>query len=278
MTSTTTRLARWLLLLVAVGVVFWAGLHVPVRRIDVLARPHASFTDGERRGHSSFDLREKGGAVAIAWELRPGVPYPYGGAQWRLHPGKDSLLDLSGLLGLEVVWRSTRSLPVRWTLETHDPELSRPGVPMSLRFVQTERRPPREWTRELIPETDFRVPPWWFQSNGRMLDSVRWLSRTVHLDFTNGESALIGVPDTLQLRSLTLLCRGPRRPFLLLLLAPLVLLAWRLARQKVSKTTLPILPQPQEIPPPVAQRVVAFLATNYARPEWNSRKPPSRPE
>lgn len=138
---------------------------------------------------------------------------------------------------------------------------------MSLRFVQTERRPPREWTRELIPETDFRVPPWWFQSNGRMLDSVRWLSRTVHLDFTNGESALIGVPDTLQLRSLTLLCRGPRRLFLLLLLAPLALLAWRLARRKVPKTTLPIPPQPQEIPPPVAQRVVAFLATNYARPE-----------
>lgn len=267
MSSVPLRLAAGMLLAAAAGAVLWAGLRAPIRRIDVLARPHANFTDEERRGHSSLTSRDEGDGVVIAWELRPGVPYPYGGTQWRLRPGKDSLLDLSGLLGLEVVWRSARSLPVRWTLETHDPELSRPGIPMSLRFVQTERRPPREWTRELVSEADFRVPPWWFQSNGRMLDSARWLSRAVHLDFTNGESALIGVPDTLQLRSVALLCRGRRRPFLLLLLVPLALLVWRLVRRKAPKAALPVPPQPQEIPLPAAQRVVAFLAANYARPE-----------
>lgn len=249
------------------GVILWAGLRTPIRRIDVLARPHAIFTDKDHGGQSFFDSRNVDRTVEIAWELRPGAPYPFGGNQWNLRPNKDSLLDLSSFVGLEVVWRSARSLPIRWTLETHDPEISRPGIPLSLRFVQTERRPPREWTSELIPEADFSVPPWWFQTNRRMLDSLRMLSRTVHLDLTNGESAPIGVPDSVQLRSVALLCRGERRPFMLALLVPLGILGWYLVRKKAPTAVLPVQPLPQEIPIPVAQRVVVYLATNYARPE-----------
>lgn len=264
---TPIRLATWLFLAVLTGAILWAGFHTPIRRIDVLARPHAIFTDKAHGGRSFFESRKAGRAIEIAWELRPGAQYPFGGSQWSLRPSRDSLLDLSGFVGIEVVWRSARSLPIRWTLETHDPEITRPGIPLSLRFVQTERRPPREWTSEFIPEADFNVPPWWFQSNGRMLDSVRMLSRTASLDLTNGESALIGVPDTLQLRSVALLCRERRRPFMLVLLVPLGLFGWVLAGRKAPTPMLPVRPLPQEIPIPVSQRVVLYLAANYARPE-----------
>ncbi len=247
--------------------VAWAGLHAPIRRIDVLAHPQAIFTDYEHGGQSVFTSRTMKGVIEIAWELRPGAQYPYGGNQWNLRPHKDSLLDLSGLVGLEVVWRSARSLPIRWTFETHDPDITRPGVPLSLRFVQIERRPPREWKRELIPQADFIVPPWWFQSNGLMLDSLRLLSRTAHLNLTNGESAPIGVPDSLQLRSIALLCQGPRKPFRLALLIPLGLLGWVLVWKKAPIAVLPFQPLPQQIPIPAAQKVVVYLAANYARPE-----------
>lgn len=264
------RIAGWALLGLLTSAVLWAGLHTPIRRIDVLTHPREIFTDNEQGGHTSFASRDLDGTIEFAWELRPGAQYPFGGNQWNLRPGKDSMLDLSGFVGLEVVWRSARSLPIRWTFETHDPEISRPGVPLSLRFVQTERRPPRDWTTELIPEKDFIVPPWWFQTNKRLLDSLRMLNRTLHLNLSNGESAPIGEPDTLQLRSVALLCRGPRRLYLLALLAPLAVLGWQLRRRKTPTTAsavLPIQPSPLEIPMPVPQRIVAFLAANYARPE-----------
>ena len=89
----------------------------------------------------------------------------------------------------------------------------------------------------------------------------------MHLDLTNGESAPLGMPDSLQLRSVALLCRGRRSPFLLALLVPLALLGSLQVRRKAPLAVLPVPPLPQEIPTPVSQRVVLYLAANYARPE-----------
>jgi len=154
--------------------------------------------------------------------------------------------DLSRFEGIEVSWRSSRGLPVRWILETVGPEVSLPGMMHRTRLVQSETRPPLRWTRETIPQSAFQVPLWWFQANHRMADSLRCLGRVSHLTFSSGESAPHGIADTVRVRSLALLQRGRRKLAFLLLLAPLGLLAWRLSRRRRDELerALPVLPRP----------------------------------
>lgn len=243
-------------------------MRVPTERIELRLLPDLSFTDVDKGGNSVVAFAQEPDGVRIAWELRQKTAYPYCGAQWGLRAG-DSLLDLSRFEGIEVSWRSSRGLPVRWTLETVGPEASRPGMAIPLRLVQSETRPPRHWSRQMVRESSFLVPLWWFQANHRMADSLRCLGRVSHLTLSSGESAPHGISDTVRLRSLAILRRGPRRPAFLLLLVPLGLLAWRLRRQRREepKTVLPVQPHPLELPPTAAQKVVAFLAGHYARPE-----------
>lgn len=243
--------------------VLWLGLRAPSGRTELLAVPCASFTDADKGGGSLASLRKTPGELEISWELRPGTAYPYCGALWKMRPD-EGRLNLSDLEGLEILWRSAHGQPVRWTFETDDPEAPRGR---NLRFVQYESRPPKEWMRTVLPAKDFLVPLWWFQSNRRMVDTLRYLDRTLHVTFSSGESALHGVPDTVRVRSLVLLRKGRRRLALLFLLLPLAILGAVLARRKAPPPVLPLPPQPLELPPTAAQKVVVFLAGNYARAE-----------
>lgn len=263
------RSFAWAGIVAGVLLVAWLGIRVPIERLELRALPDLSFTDLDKGGRSVLSFGKEPGEAVMAWELRPGTAYPYCGALWRLRSG-DSLRDLSRFDGIEVSWRSSRGLPVRWTLETVGPEARLPGMVHRMRLVQSETRPPLRWARETIPGSAFLVPLWWFQANRRMADSLRCLGRVSHLTFSSGESAPHGVPDTVRLRSLALLQRGRRKPAFLLLLAPLGVLAWRLRcrRRDEPERALPAaLPRPLEIPPTAAQKVVAFLAGNYARAE-----------
>jgi AraC-like DNA-binding protein len=243
--------------------VLWLGLRTPIRRTELLALPCASFTDADKGGGSVATQSKARGELEISWELRPGTPYPYCGVVWKMRPDEKPL-DVSDLEGLEVLWRSSRSQPVRWTFETDDPEAP---LGQRLRFVQYEIRPPTGWTRAFLPAKDFQVPLWWFQSHRRMVDTLRHLERTVHVTFSSGESALHGVPDTVRVRSLLLLRKGKRQTAFLLLLIPFALLLVLLRRRNALEPKLPLPPLPLELPPTPAQKVVVFLAANYARPE-----------
>lgn len=244
--------------------VLWLGLRVPIRRTELLALPCTSFTDADKGGSSVAAQSKARGELEISWELRPGTPYPYCGVAWKMRPDEKPL-DFSDLEGLEVLWRSSRSQPVRWTFETDDPEAP---LGQRLRFVQYEIRPPTEWTRAVLPAKDFQVPLWWFQSRHRVVDTLRHLERTVHVTFSSGESALHGTPDTVRVRSLLLLRKGKRQPAFLLLLVPFALLLLVLLRRRnAPEPTLPLPPHPLELPPTAAQKVIAFLAANYARSE-----------
>lgn len=258
----------WIAIAASTILVVWLGARIPIERRELSPVPDESFSDVDKGGNSEVAFAKvKDGAGMISWVLHGKAAYPYCGALWRLGR-EDSLLDLTGFDGLVVSWRSAKGLPIRWTLESIGPEASMPGIVHPNRLVQCETRPSREWETEVVEEGGFRVPLWWFQSNRRMVDSLRYLDRVAQLTFSSGESAPHDAPDTVEIRSLALLQRGSRRLAFLALLLPIGFLAWWLARHRRGEPpTLPVPPRPLDLPPTAAETVVAFLSANYARPE-----------
>lgn len=164
-----------------------------------------SYTDISDGGHSQAIASLQEGRLVFAHTLQGGFAYPYVGMGLEFthkdsSTGENSYLNLEQFDSIRVKLRAAQANEVRLQIVTHDPALSRPGAPLSMRHLVQTFSVERGWTTKSLSLGSFTIPEWWYQANHLQPDpGKRMLHRTAHLDFQNGLRSPLGIPDTLEI-------------------------------------------------------------------------------
>lgn len=260
-----------------VGSVIWWSVRHPQDR-DILAAFDVSpvaFDDRDVGGSSKARIDTLPGRVQYRWNLGTSPINQYTGFLWERHNG---FLDFGSGDSLRVDWESDRGRSLRLTLLLHQTGLTRPGVPLSRRYLQLEATPPRTRSQSTFALSDLRTPAWWFRENHQSFDARRPpLDRVVGLSFESGEAAVSGDSDVVRVHSISLVPRPlPRWPGLLLgslALALAFLAAWtrravpslKPSSTPLAESPLPVSPTPLSIPSSRTETVRTWMETHYSR-------------
>lgn len=188
-------------------------------------------------------------------------------------PTDSSFMDLSDLSDVELTFRNTAGGSAKVILTAHDPEVTRPGLPLSYRYSESRLEPVQG--RVSLTAKDFRLATWWLD-----LGMVSPKETELRLDRFHGLGLQItaqgkGRQDTLDVLDLRLHTR-PSPPWILISLAwsvalVLVVASLRSRRPVASNDQSP---SPLDVPSPAhlalksssdeaRERLVAWLREHY---------------
>jgi AraC-like DNA-binding protein len=171
-----------------------------------------SYNDRADGGESEVQHFRSDSIIDFAFILQPGFSYPYCGAGIDLskrRPGEPrQYLDLSLYDSLLIELRSTSSEMVRLQFLTWDPQVTQEGRPESYRFLEHYLATSPDWSLKNVSLKDFAIPSWWIERNQIKPEGVqRDFTKTWHFEFLNSNKLKVGVPDTLQIRSIRLVAK-----------------------------------------------------------------------
>lgn len=168
-----------------------------------------SYTDIPDKGTSECSAESRDGRLILSYVLHSGFAYPYVGmgldfTQRDSTQNQVSFLDLEGYDSVRVKIRSARSNDLRLQIVTNDPNLSRPGSALSMRYLVQTISVERGWSTMSLPLSSFTIPDWWYQANHLQPDPTnRYLARTAQINFQNGQGIPLDVQDTIEIEELT---------------------------------------------------------------------------
>lgn len=164
-----------------------------------------TYTDVSDSGKSISEANIQSNRLVMRYTLQPGFAYPYVGVGMDFLrkdsiSGETAFLNLAQYDSIRIKMRSTISNEVRIQIVTHDPNLSRPDAPLSMRHLVQTTSVERGWTTKSLWLGSFTIPEWWYQLNHLQPDpGNRLLDRTAHIDFQNGQRTPLEIPDTLEI-------------------------------------------------------------------------------
>jgi len=191
--------------------------------------------------------------------LGSGFTYPYVGTGIELTK-LDSIthtvtkfLNLENYDSLRIRARSKHSEELRWQIITNDPAISRPGVPLSNRYLVQKSTLERGWSDHSLWLGSFVIPDWWFQSNNLKPDPEhRHLDQALQIEFQSSDRLPMGIQDTIEIEEISFVGENHSLGFLLaavglLLLAAFGLLNWLERERMRSERALQIASRREEL-------------------------------
>lgn len=191
--------------------IFWIFAHhrereiFPGPRLDSLA--YYAYDDRSEGGQSQAALRLVDSTLLFDFRLAAGAPFPYAGSGLALTSEAQALMgeftDLDGYDSLRIEARSNRTPQARLQILTNDPSLTRADDPLSKRFFVQSIALGRSFQTLRMPLSNFQTPEWWYERHHMQPDyGLKNMDRVTNFEITTGGGVLLGVPDTLEIRSI----------------------------------------------------------------------------
>lgn len=191
--------------------VVWLGTHH--REYEIFPGPLQDslqiyhYQDQSEGGQSIANVQIADSTLHFGFRLASGAAFPYAGCGLILTTDAQMLLgqfmNLKGYDSLRMEIRSNRSNQVRLQLLTHDPNLTRPEDPLSKRFFIQSIPLQRSYQVVRIPMSNFQAPEWWFDHHGMQPDyGLKYMDRVTNFEISSGIGTLLGIPDTVEVRSI----------------------------------------------------------------------------
>lgn len=197
-----------LLLLGIVWLVFHHREKMLFPTIDGKNAPYLYHYDDAGEGGGSTSCGEIVDSVLhFGFRLASGIDFPYAGCGVVLTSDANVLLgkfmDLSGYDSLRLELRSNRSNQVRLQLLAYDPDLTRLEDPLSKRFYLQSISVGRSFQTVRVPVSNFQSPEWWFERHDMQPRyDLAHLDRAMNFEISAGVGTLLGIPDTVEVRSI----------------------------------------------------------------------------
>jgi len=217
------------------------------------------YTDLADHGTSQGRTWVQDNHIVMAYQLGSGFTYPYVGTGIELTK-LDSIthtvtkfLNLENYDSLRIRARSKHSEELRWQIITNDPAISRPGVPLSNRYLVQKSTLERGWSDHSLWLGSFVIPDWWFQSNNLKPDPEhRHLDQALQIEFQSSDRLPMGIQDTIEIEEISFVGENHSLGFLLaavglLLLAAFGLLNWLERERMRSECALQIASRREEL-------------------------------
>ena len=201
-----------------------------------------TLTDAEAGGFSTSEMTASDTAVSARVNIRSGKAYAYAGFGFNLMSlgnRPSGHFDFSRFDSLAVVVETGRMRSVTLRILTEDPVYSTPGKYLTYRPLEKEIAVPGKPVEVAVSLMDFKNKEWWLVAQGLDKDDgLSYLYRAAMLEVFNGEGALRGIPDDIEVKSVRLW--GENRDFqkgmffalaaMLLLLGGFIYMAFRKPR------------------------------------------------
>lgn len=195
--------------LVALGV--WAWAFFTFRQVSCTfypqgAYPLYSLDDSAFGGTSTSDVKAGDSLLDVSINVRSGVAYPAVGVGFNLNSVNSRPVghfDFSQFDSMEVVFstRYMRTIMVR--ILTDDPVYTKDGFRETLRPVVMSVPASRSFTGERFAINQFRTAVWWIAAMGMEEDDgLTYLHRALSLEIVNGDGAMRGIPDEIEVKSI----------------------------------------------------------------------------
>ena len=272
----------------------WAAFHHREHRLFPLTKGKElrvyTYTDIADSGTSLSTSTVTADQVTFSYVLGTGFHYPYVGLGFELLT-RDTMGDVTSYLNIEgydslrIRVRSTGSSEMRVQFLTNDSALSRPGAPLSQRYLVQNTSLERGWTVKSLWMGDFTIPEWWFRLNNLNPDpGNRFLNRAARFEIQNSSRMPVGVRDTLEISELTLVGENRSLGYVLagvaaFLLAAFAMLSW-LERERmrsdraaqIAARREDLLLKAEKLPlsshrTEDAKRILEFIGKNYSDSE-----------
>ena len=279
----------------------WLVFHHREYRVFPSAHPqglmHFGYTDIADQGTSQVTSSfQDSSRIVMDYKLGAGFAYPYVGMGIVLCT-HDSVthaitkfLNLEGFDSLRIRARSAHSEELRWQIVTNAPSISRPGVPLSNRYLVQNSTLERAWTDHSLWLGSFVIPDWWFQRNNLKPDPEhRHLDQAIQLEIQSSTRLPIGIEDTVEIEEITFVGENHVLGFVLIgiglfLVAAFGLLNWlerermRSDRQlQIASRREDLLGQAEKLPlsshrTDDTKRILDYIGKNYADSELDLEK------
>ena len=200
-------------LLFAVAFTLWGLFFTQFKGNSLKLFPASTFeiytlTDHEALGFSTAEVNVTDTLIDAVVNVRSGKAFPYAGFGFNLmsQNGRPSgYMDLSKFDSLEVEVSTVRMNNVGLRILTDDPQYSKKGLYISYRPLETQVSAGRNFGLAKVAISDFKTAEWWLAGQGLDKDDgLTYLYRTMLLEVFNGQGALRGIPDVIQVKSVRL--------------------------------------------------------------------------
>ncbi|MCF0216339.1 MAG: helix-turn-helix transcriptional regulator [Fibrobacteraceae bacterium] len=176
--------------------------------------------DNLSQGNSTSELSVSDTMVSSSVNIRSGVAYPYAGIGFNLlsvnNRPASGYFDFSRYDSVDVLVTAGRMKTVMLRIHTDDPDYSRKGDYISYRPLYKAVPVEFSFTHAKAALCDFKVPDWWLAMNGMDNDDgFTFFNRGMLFEVANGEGALRGIPDDIEVKSVRLF--GKNRSFISLM-------------------------------------------------------------
>lgn len=203
-----------------VGIVFfaiafsaWGWLFCSFREAHAVVFPAGGFevytlTDNEAGGFSTSELSVSDSLVAAHVNIRSGKAFPYAGMGFNLMSlnGRPvGFFDFSKYDSMAVVATAGRMRSITFRLLTDDPVYSKQGMYLSYRPLECSLPITNSYGEVKTPLSKFKTAEWWLASQGlENDDGLTYFYRTTLFEIYNGEGALRGIPDDIEVKQIRL--------------------------------------------------------------------------
>ena len=184
---------------------FKDGAHVifPGGGFEVFA-----LTDAEAGGCSTSEIVARDSSISARVNIRSGKAYAYAGIGFNLTSFEKrpaGPFDLSRFDTVAVVVETGRMRSVTLRILTVDPVYSTPGKYLTYRPLEAEVAVTGAPAEIKVPLTAFKNKEWWLVAQGLDKDDgLSYFFQSAMFEVFNGEGALRGIPDDIELKSIRL--------------------------------------------------------------------------
>ena len=196
--------------LIALGV--WAWAFLSFRQVACTFYPQGvyplySLDDSAFGGTSTCDVQAGDTLLDVSINVRSGVAYPAVGVGFNLNSVNSRPVghfNFSQFDSMEVTFatRYMRTIMVR--VLTDDPVYTKEGFRETLRPVVMSIPASRSFTSERFAINKFRTAVWWIAAMGMEEDDgLTYLHRALSLEIVNGDGAMRGIPDEIEVKSVS---------------------------------------------------------------------------
>lgn len=165
-------------------------------------------TDKDAGGFSVSDLSYADSAVVAHVNIHSGRAFPYAGVGVNLMSVNNrpvGYFDLSRFDSISVLATAGRMKSITLRILTDDPVYSSRGSYLSYRPLEAKVPVSNSYSELKVSLTDFKNAEWWLASQGLDRDDgLSFLFRTTLLEIVNGEGALRGIPDDIEIKRIDL--------------------------------------------------------------------------
>ena len=212
-------------------IALWVALFVTFRSTEQVLCPGGTYqvypvTDSTVGGFSTVELSQSDSVISARVNIRSGMAYPYAGMGVNLlsihNRPASGYFDFSDYDSLIIDAETDRMRKIGVKILNDDPVYSQKNDYRSYRPMVSQVLVRKNGVA--VSMLDFKVPEWWFAMQGlEKDDGLRYMSRGMLFEITNGEGTMLGIPDEITVRSIKLW--GENRTFKALMYVALAVIA-----------------------------------------------------